>query len=124
MDEPRIAWREVMQSATATQAIDATVTTGFQPTMLGISRLPGHIPRPMQLIRDIYAAKIVDRRPVISFEFFPPKTEEGDRALLEKHIPALRQTKPDFCSVTYGAGGSTREKTWMIVDGIQKQGLT
>ncbi len=78
----------------------------------------------MQLIPDIYSAKIAARRPVISFEFFPPKTDEGDRALLEKHIPALRQTKPDFCSVTYGAGGSTREKTLMIVDGIQRQGLT
>ena len=65
----------------------------------------------MQLIRDIYTAKRAAGRPVISLEFFPPKTEEGDRTLLEKNIPALMQTKPDFCSVTYGAGGSTREKT-------------
>jgi methylenetetrahydrofolate reductase (NADPH) len=80
----------------------------------------------MQFIRDIYASKgMVPRRPVISFEFFPPKTDEGDRNLLEKHIPALFQAKPDFCSVTYGAGGSTREKTLMIVDRIQRQhGLT
>lgn len=79
----------------------------------------------MQFIRDIYAAKAGDKRPVVSFEFFPPKTDEGDRALLEKHIPALMQTRPDFCSVTYGAGGSTREKTLMIVDRIQKEhGLT
>ncbi len=61
------------------------------------------------------------RRPVISFEFFPPKTDEGDRNLLENQIPALAQTKPDFCSVTYGAGGSTRDKTLMIVDRIQRQ---
>ena len=79
----------------------------------------------MQLIPDIYAAANAAKRPVISFEFFPPKTDEGDRNLLEKHIPALLQTKPDFCSVTYGAGGSTREKTLMIVDRIQQQhGLT
>jgi methylenetetrahydrofolate reductase (NADPH) len=79
----------------------------------------------MQYIRDIYAAKSAARQPVISFEFFPPRTEEGDRALLEKHIPALLQTRPDYCSVTYGAGGSTREKTQLIVDRIQKQyGLT
>src|SRR5215475_408055 len=79
----------------------------------------------MQLVRDIYAAKAEEGRPVISFEFFPPKTEEGDRNLLEKTIPALLKTKPDFCSVTYGAGGSTRDKTLMIVDRIQKQhGLT
>ena len=63
--------------------------------------------------------------PRISFEFFPTKTEEGERTLLEKTIPALRQLKPDFCSVTYGAGGGTREKTLMIVDRIQReQGLT
>lgn len=79
----------------------------------------------MQLIRDIHAAKRMAKRPVISFEFFPPKTEEGDRALLEKTIPALMQLRPDFCSVTYGAGGSTREKTLMIADRIQRDhGLT
>ena len=79
----------------------------------------------MQLIRDIYAAKARAGQPVISFEFFPPKTDEGDRLLLGKTIPALMQTRPDFCSVTYGAGGSTREKTLMIVDRIQREhGLT
>jgi len=79
----------------------------------------------MQLVRDIYAAKAAARKPVISFEFFPPKTDEGDRNLLEKTIPALRATNPDFCSVTYGAGGSTREKTLMIVDRIQREhGMT
>ena len=79
----------------------------------------------MQLIRDIYAAKGVARTPVISFEFFPPKTEEGDRKLLEQTIPALLRTRPDYCSVTYGAGGSTREKTLRIVERIQRQhGLT
>lgn len=75
----------------------------------------------MQFIGDIFAAKRLLKRPVISFEFFPPKTDEGDKALLEKHIPALMQTRPDFCSVTYGAGGSTREKTLMIVDRIQRE---
>ena len=75
----------------------------------------------MQLIRDIYAAKAAARQPVISFEFYPPKTEEGDRNLLEKTIPALMQIRPDYCSVTYGAGGSTRDKTLMIVDRIQKE---
>jgi methylenetetrahydrofolate reductase (NADPH) len=75
----------------------------------------------MQFVRDIYAAKRASGRPVISFEFFPPKTEEGDRNLLGKTIPALIQTTPDYCSVTYGAGGSTRDKTLMIVDRIQKE---
>ena len=75
----------------------------------------------MKFIRDIYAAKRTAPKPIISFEFFPPKTEEGDRNLLEKQIPALMQAKPDFCSVTYGAGGSTRDKTLMIVDRIQRE---
>ena len=79
----------------------------------------------MQFIRDIYSAKRAAGRPVISFEFFPRKPSEGDRNLLEKQIPALLQAKPDYCSVTYGAGGSTRDKTLMIVDRIQRQhGLT
>src|SRR5258705_8538967 len=78
----------------------------------------------MKHIRDIHA-DAAGNRPVISFDFFPPKTEEGDRALLEKHIPALMRLRPDYCSVTYGAGGSTREKTLGIVDQIQrKHGLT
>lgn len=75
----------------------------------------------MQFIRDIYASARSKGQPVISFEFFPPKTEEGDRNLLEKTIPALMQTGPDYCSVTYGAGGSTRDKTLMIVDRIQRE---
>jgi len=79
----------------------------------------------MQLVRDIYAAKRAARKPVISFEFFPPKTDEGDRALLDRTIPALLATRPDYCSVTYGAGGTTRDKTLMIVDRIQREhGLT
>jgi methylenetetrahydrofolate reductase (NADPH) len=75
----------------------------------------------MQFIRDIYMAKKPAGRPVISFEFFPPKTDEGDRNLFEKTILALSQTKPDYCSVTYGAGGSTRDKTLRIVDRIQRE---
>ena len=79
----------------------------------------------MRFIRDIYAAGQAAKRPVISFEFFPPKTEEGDRNLLERQIPALFKLRPDFCSVTYGAGGGTRDKTLMLVDRIQQQhGLT
>ena len=75
----------------------------------------------MRFIRDIHAEKKQAGQPVISFEFFPPKTDEGDRALLEKTIPALMALKPDYCSVTYGAGGSTRDKTLGIVDRIQRE---
>ncbi|MBU6409837.1 MAG: methylenetetrahydrofolate reductase [NAD(P)H] [Verrucomicrobia bacterium] len=75
-------------------------------------------------MRDIYAAASAKKRPVVSFEFFPPKTPEGESALLERHLPALARATPDFCSVTYGAGGGTRDKTLKIVDAIQRRGLT
>lgn len=82
---------------------------------------------PVQFIRDIHAAHRAAKstRPVISFEFFPPKTEEGDRTLFEKTIPALKTLRPDYCSVTYGAGGSTRDKTLTIAERAQRDhGLT
>jgi methylenetetrahydrofolate reductase (NADPH) len=53
-------------------------------------------------------------RPTFSFEFFPPKTEEGERNLW-RAIAALGPLQPDFVSVTYGAGGGTRDSTIDIV---------
>jgi methylenetetrahydrofolate reductase (NADPH) len=74
----------------------------------------------MQFIRDIYAEARLAGRPVLSLEFFPTKTEEGERTLLEKTLPALLAIQPAYCSVTYGAGGGTRDKTLGIVDRIQR----
>src|SRR5215210_4749687 len=79
----------------------------------------------MQLIRDIYQDARKEGRPVLSIEFFPTKTEEGERNFFGKTIPALLAIRPDYCPVTYGAGGSTRDKTLGIVDRIQREfGLT
>jgi methylenetetrahydrofolate reductase (NADPH) len=58
-------------------------------------------------ISDIYANAT---EPVISFEFFPPKTDAGYRSLY-RTIEDLKKLSPGFVSVTMGAGGSTREKT-------------
>lgn len=58
------------------------------------------------MLRDIYAT----RKPVFSFEFFPPKTPEAEESLFENAL-RLRDLGPSFFSMTYGAGGSTREKT-------------
>ncbi len=57
--------------------------------------------------------------PVFSFEFFPPKTDEGERNLFDA-LEALRPLEPSFVSVTWGAGGSTREKTIGIVSRIRE----
>ena len=79
----------------------------------------------MDYIGDIHRRAEQAKRPVISIEFFPPKTEKGDASLLNKTIPNLMGLKPDYCSVTYGAGGSTQGKTLKIVREIQEtHGLT
>ncbi|MEQ8514296.1 MAG: methylenetetrahydrofolate reductase [NAD(P)H] [Chromatocurvus sp.] len=58
----------------------------------------------------------------ISFEFFPPKTAEGRTRLLEKTTPRLQELRPEFFSVTYGAGGSTRDNTLYIVTELARGG--
>ncbi len=56
----------------------------------------------------------------ISFEFFPPKTKEGEEALFNT-IKELEYIKPTFVSVTYGAGGTTRERTIRVVKKVHKE---
>jgi methylenetetrahydrofolate reductase (NADPH) len=58
-------------------------------------------------------------KPAISFEFFPPKTDAGFQQLFVT-IDELKPIKPTYVSVTYGAGGSTREKTVDLVIRIQR----
>ena len=59
-------------------------------------------------------------QPVFSFEFFPPKTSDGERNLYAA-LAELKTLEPSFVSVTYGAGGSTREKTIEIVKRIREE---
>jgi methylenetetrahydrofolate reductase (NADPH) len=58
-------------------------------------------------------------RPIFSFEFFPPKTDEAARKLMETVRDLKEMIAPDFVSVTYGAGGSTRARTMEVVTRIQ-----
>ena len=58
--------------------------------------------------------------PVFSFEFFPPKTDEGMTNLFNA-VSELRELEPSFVSVTYGAGGSTRDRTIAIIGRIKNE---
>jgi methylenetetrahydrofolate reductase (NADPH) len=58
----------------------------------------------------------------LSYEFFPTKTEEGTRKLYETR-DKLAKLNPDFFSVTYGAGGSTRDNTINVVTGLNGKGI-
>jgi methylenetetrahydrofolate reductase (NADPH) len=58
----------------------------------------------------------------ISFEYFPPKTEAGVDKLINQTAPALDALGPEFCSVTYGAGGSTRDRTLGVVRALREGG--
>jgi methylenetetrahydrofolate reductase (NADPH) len=63
------------------------------------------------------------QKPRISFEYFPPKTEQGKDKLLNATTPALNELNPAFFSVTYGAGGSTRDTTLGVVSAIRDAGI-
>jgi len=71
---------------------------------------------PAMRISEIYRRK----RRVFSFEFFPPKTDEGFRTLF-RTIQKLKNREPDFVSMTWGAGGSTRRKTVELVIQIDRE---
>jgi methylenetetrahydrofolate reductase (NADPH) len=58
--------------------------------------------------------------PVFSFEFFPPKSDAGER-VLGLALESLRQLAPDFVSVTYGAGGSSRSRTLDLTKWIKQE---
>lgn len=57
-----------------------------------------------------------------SLEFFPPKTDAGREKLVNETLPALSVLNPEYCSVTYGAGGSTRDSTVGVVNQLRDAG--
>lgn len=54
----------------------------------------------------------------LSFELFPPKTDQGDAALM-RHMEVLMQFSPDYITCTYGAGGSTQTKTMDVITAVK-----
>lgn len=74
---------------------------------------PRVLPAPAPTIRELLATG----RRSVSFEFFPPKTDEGERILWQA-IRELEPLAPTFVSVTYGAGGSTRDRTIRVTERI------
>lgn len=59
--------------------------------------------------------------PVFSFEFFPPRTDAGAENLMRTAADLKASVEPDFISVTYGAGGSTRDRTHAVITRIQDE---
>jgi methylenetetrahydrofolate reductase (NADPH) len=71
-------------------------------------------------LHECYTEDRTSAGPVLSVEFWPPKTEQGERSLFGA-IERLRKLNPAFCSMTYGAGGSTRDKTVDLVIRIERE---
>lgn len=74
-------------------------------------------------ISEISGARKASGEPSLSFEFFPPKDEAGE-ANLWSAFEKLLEVSPDYVSVTYGAGGSNRERSLAVVDRMANQVLT
>jgi methylenetetrahydrofolate reductase (NADPH) len=68
-------------------------------------------------LSDIYA----QNERVVSFELYPPKTPQGEATLFETEVPKLLALSPTFMTCTYGAGGSTRDKTLEVVTRLKDE---
>ena len=98
-------------SACCISTDNCTATTRIGDSNQLIINLYGSSCREVSSIVDLYGR----RRAVFSFEFFPPKTENGFAALY-RTVEDLKLLNPDFVSVTWGAGGST------LLEGLRVDG--
>ena len=80
---------------------------------------PSRLRRPENITRSI-PRMLAARGPSISFEFFPPKDDAAEAVLWEA-IRRLERVRPDFVSVTYGAGGTTQDRTVRVTDRIARE---
>ena len=97
----------------------------FRHVMISASTADTGDRQPIRRIREIYQEKRGRGEPVVSIELFPPRTPGAEESLFERALPRLATAEPDFFSVTYGAGGGTRDKTLEVVDRIQRHhGIT
>ena len=78
---------------------------------------------PAASVAEVLASRAAGGEPTLSFEFFPPKDDEGTEKLWAT-FDRLLAAAPDFVSVTYGAGGSNREKSFAIVERMAPRVLT
>ncbi|MFM6971522.1 MAG: methylenetetrahydrofolate reductase [Rhodoluna sp.] len=79
-----------------------------------------HSPQHPPQISSILLSRVAASEPTLSYEFFPPKDDLAEQVLWS-NFDRLLETKPDFVSVTYGAGGSNRERSLKIVDRMAAQ---
>jgi len=70
---------------------------------------------------DIYRRNAARGKLTISFELYPPRNADDERTLLDKTVPELLEHRPAFFTVTYGAGGSTRERTLDIAARVRRE---
>jgi methylenetetrahydrofolate reductase (NADPH) len=80
---------------------------------------PSRLRRPENITRSI-PRMLAAQRPSISFEFFPPK-DDASEAVLWEAIRRLERVRPDFVSVTYGAGGTTQDRTVRVTERIARE---
>ena len=80
---------------------------------------PSRLARPERLTRSI-PGRLSSASPSISFEFFPPKDDTSEGALWDA-IRRLESVRPDFVSVTYGAGGSSQDRTVRVTERIARE---